>query len=806
MRWFFLLLLVLTSTTLLSQTERKTLIAKRTNEPPVIDGVLKDSVWAKAEIAKDFVMFNPGDGDPEPSEQKTEVKILYDDQAIYVGAYLYDSEPDKILRQLSERDNLGTADFFAVSINPNNDGQNQFEFFVTAAGTQMDAQVSPVNGEDFSWSEVWFSKISYDDKGWYVEMKIPYAALRFPKAEEQVWGLNFHRRIENKREQYSWNYIDKSKGLITQYDGVLNGIKDVKPPVRLSFAPFTSVVLRTYDGESDSQFNFGMDLKYGITDNFTLFATLVPDFSQTGFDNVVLNLGPFEQVFTEQRQFFIEGADLLEKGDLFFSRRIGGPPVGRSDVEDELVEDEEIVRNPNEVKVLNAVKVTGRSKKGLGLAVLNAVTDETFATVEDTLTGDRRKIMTEPLANYNVLVADQEFNKNSSVALINTNVLREGDFRDANVTSLVLNLADRSNSYRLQGDGSTSTVRENGINTTGFATELEFEKTQGHIRYSLRHQFADTKYDKNDLGFQRNNNYNNFRGVLSYRIFKPTQTFNRLNLRLFAGHFRRFDPSVTTGNYVEIGGWATNLRQLTYGYEIGTNIGERVDFFEPRTEGRFWVRNGRWQTSGFISTDYRKRFAIDGSLGYSRRYEQKERNYELEFAPRYRANDRLQFAYGFIIDQSFYQPGYVNTLDDETIIFGVRDNKQIENSLSGKYSFSDTSSLTLSFRHYWSTVAYQDQFYELEEDGHLTEHPYQDDHDLNFNNWNLDLRYVWQFTRGSELVAFYRNTIENQDNRSQLSFGENLNELLDQPFGHMVSVKVVYFLDYNAVRSYFSKG
>ena len=749
-------------------------------------------------------MFRPGDGDPEPKNQKTEVKIIYDNQAIYIGAYLYDANPDKIMRQLSERDNLGTADFFGVAISPNNDGQNEFEFFVTAGGTQMDAQVSPANGEDFSWSEVWFSQVSFDEKGWYVEMKIPYAALRFADGKDMTWGLNMHRRIETTREQYVWNYIDKSTGRMTQYAGMLTGLQDIKPPTRLSFSPFTSFVLDSNDGNTDTSLNFGMDLKYGITDNFTLFATLVPDFSQAGFDNVVLNLGPFEQVFSEQRQFFIEGADLLQKGDLFFSRRIGNAPVGRDDVED-AYDEEEIVSNPDEVKVLNAVKVTGRSQKGLGLAVLNAVTEETFAIIQDTITGETSKVKTEPLANYNVFVIDQEFNKNSSIGLVNTNVLREGSFRDANVTSLVFRLANKANSYRLSGDGSTSTINEDDSNTTGFATRLEFEKTEGHIRYSLRHQFADDKYDKNDLGFQRSNNYNNFMGNVSYRIFKPTNHFNFLRVSFFAGHFRRFEPSVTTGNYMEIDFFATNLRQLSYGLEIGTNLGERIDFFEPRTEGRYWVRNGMFSTEGYFSSDFRKKIAVEVGIDFRKRYETDEYSYELGVGPRYRVNDKLEFGYGFTLDRSFNQPGYVDTLDDETIIFGVRQNDQIENSFSGKYNFNDRSSVSLSFRHYWSTVAYQDQFYELEDDGYLTEHPYSEENDLNFNNWNLDLRYVWQFTRGSEFVALYRNTIQSEDDRSDLSFGENLSDLLDQPYGHLLSLKLIYYLDYNNLKRWVKK-
>lgn len=788
-----------------AQSDKKELKATRIIEAPVIDGKLNETVWQQADKATDFVMFRPGDGDPEPLDQKTEVRILYTDQAIFIGATLYDPKPEGIMRQLSERDNFGTSDFFAISISPNNDGQNAYEFFVSAGATQMDAQVSPSNGEDFSWSEVWFSEISFNEEGWVVEMKIPYSALRFAKEEEPVWGLNFHRRIESSREQYTWVYIDKSIGRYTQYNGLLTGLSNIDPPTRLSFTPFASFVLDSYDGATDTNLNFGMDIKYGISDNFTLFATLVPDFSQVGFDNVVLNLGPFEQVFAEQRQFFIEGADLLEKGNLFFSRRIGGVPVGNSDIVDNYDEDE-ILDNPSEVKVLNAVKVTGRSKKGLGLGIMNAVTEETFATVTDTVTGEKTRIKTEPTANYNVMVIDQTFNNNSSIGIVNTNVLREGDFRDANVTSLVFNLADKSNSYRLAGDGSTSTVFEDGIYATGFASRLQFDKTKGKIRYGLEHRFADDTYDKNDLGFQRTNNYNDFMGRVSYRIFKPTEHFNNFRMSFFAGHFRRYDPNVTTGNYVELDFWATNLKQLSYGLEIGTNIGERIDFFEPRTEGRYWVRNPQFSSQGFFSSDFRKRFAFEIGIDYDYRYGTDEYNPEFSFFPRFRVNDKLEIGYGFILDKSYNQPGYVDTLDDDTIIYGVRDNDQIENSLSGKYSFNDKSSISLAFRHYWSTVAYEDQYYQLTDDGELINHPYAENNDLNFNSWNLDLRYVWQFTRGSELIALYRHSIQNEDDRSFLSFGENLSELLEQPSGHLLSIKILYFLDYNNVKRWFKKS
>jgi hypothetical protein len=215
----------------------KELKAVRVNTPPKLDGKLDDDVWSNVPVAKDFVMFDPGYGDPEPEDKKTEVKIIYNDNAIYIGAYMYNKGSDKILKQLTERDDFGTADIFGISINPNNDGQNEFWFFVSAAGVQLDAQVSPSNGEDFSWNEVWFSKVTIDENGWYAEMKLPYSALRFSKQQNHIWGINLYRNIEAKKQLYSWNPINKTKGNITLYNGILTGIENIDPPVRLGFFP-----------------------------------------------------------------------------------------------------------------------------------------------------------------------------------------------------------------------------------------------------------------------------------------------------------------------------------------------------------------------------------------------------------------------------------------------------------------------------------------------------------------------------------------------------------------------------------------
>lgn len=794
------------SIVIVAQESKKTIRTSSISNPPKIDGILDDEAWQGADIASDFLMFEPGDGDPEPNDRKTQVKIVYDNEAIYIGAYMFDSDPDKISRQLTDRDNFGNADAFGLALNPNNDGQNEFMFLITAAGVQLDAQVSPLNGDDYSWNEVWYSSVSFDENGWYAEIKLPYSAIRFSSDNLSIWGINIFRSIDRENKIYSWNYIDKSKGNSSQYTGNLTGLENIKPPIRLGLAPFVSSILDNYDGVTDIDYAFGLDVKYGISDNFTLMATLVPDFSQVGFDNIVLNLGPFEQKFAEQRQFFIEGADLLEKGDLFFSRRIGNRPVGHAAVEEFVEENSEfeIVDNPTEVDVINIIKVTGRTKKGLGIAVLNAITKKTEATVRDTITGEKHKIVTEPLANYNVLVIDQEFNKNSSVGIVNTNVIRKGLYRDANVTSLVFNLANKANSYRLEGDGSTSTVQEDGISTTGFASNLEFGKTKGKIRYEFGHNFADDKYDKNDLGFQRRNNYNSFDGSVSYRIFKPTKHFNSLNISFWAGYFRRYDPSVYTGNYFNLRASATNLKQMSYGFRIGANIGLKRDYFEPRTEGRYWVVNPETNISGWFSSDNRKKFAFSLSIGTGWYNGNDEGDYYWSFSPRYRVNDKLQFSYSIGFERDFNELGYVTTLEDETIIFGKRQTKEVENSMVTQYNINDKSSISLVFRHYWSPVIYEDQYFKLEDNGELTDNDYTGDNDLNFNSWNLDLRYIWRFTRGSELVFLYRNSILNEDSFSDLTFQDNISNLFDQPFGQSISLKVVYYIDYIRVRSWFN--
>ena len=206
--------------------DKKELNITRAEKAPKIDGELDDKVWENAEIATDFIQFKPEIGNTLPRNKRTEVKVSYDDQAIYVAAYLYD-DPEKIMSQIVNRDNFGQTDFFLVVLNPNNDAQNDTSFFVFSSGQQADAISNPSIGEDFSWNAVWSSAVKMKDDGWTVEMKIPYRTLRFADQENPTWGLQFHRQFRRDRSQYTWNPIDPTKGYIGLYNGELKGLDNL---------------------------------------------------------------------------------------------------------------------------------------------------------------------------------------------------------------------------------------------------------------------------------------------------------------------------------------------------------------------------------------------------------------------------------------------------------------------------------------------------------------------------------------------------------------------------------------------------
>ena len=803
-KFLFFVLLLLSSAI---YAQKKTLQAKSISEKITVDGRFNESIWQAAPIATDFVMFQPDNGKPISEDKKTEIRVLYDNEAVYIAATLYDSEPSKILKEITQRDNVGTADIFGVFINGFDDGQQDFQFFVSASGVQMDrlatedGKVAPDNfSEDFSWDAIWDSEVRITDAGWTIEMKIPYAALRFSNANVQTWGLNFYRGIRRDRQHYTWNPINTQTESVRNQNGVLEGIENIKPPTRLFFIPYSSYYYEKNESGSANKFKAGMDLKYGINDSFTLDAILVPDFGQTKFDNVILNLSPYEQQFTENRPFFTEGTDLFNKANLLYTRRIGAVPKFLP--EDFDSETETVIDKPATVNLLNAIKISGRTKNGLGIGFLNAVTEKTYGTIENTITGEKRKGIVEPLTNYNVLVLDQRFNQNSSVSLTNTNVIRNGAYRDANATALLFDLNTKDNGYNLSGDFKYSQVYT-AEDYNGFKTSLNFEKTKGKYRYTLFGKYISGEYDINDLGIAFQNNYHNVYADASYRILNPTKWFNTFRMDLKSS----IEIQNTTGkiqdHFYNFGAEGNSVDNDYYKAFVQINPLETFDFYQPQVTGRYSYVPRSFSSFVVYSSNYNRAFALDVQPSVKIYDENRRMDYGIFISPRYRVNDKILLIYSFNYFRNLNDRGSVDVTNAFNDIYYIQRNvKTITNELSGKLALNNKMTINLTARYYWLTSHNKRNFI-LNDDGYLTDNGFIADLDDNFNAWNFDLSYSWWFAPASQISVLYRNNAQDYNHVINHNFGNNFKNIFDENLNNILSVSFRYYIDYNAAKQWF---
>ncbi|WP_231458524.1 DUF5916 domain-containing protein [Pedobacter sp. Leaf132] len=797
MKFYFTLLFALSVSLIFAQdpSKQRELKAVRTAETPKIDGVLDDACWVNVPIVTDFFELRPVPGRVEKQDRRTEMKVLYDDVAIYVYARMYDAA-DSVSHELVSRDNIGNADFISIIVDPFYDKMNGNGFFVTAAGVQFDAKYSQVGDEDPNWNAVWESAVKLDDKGWTSEMKIPYSALRFSSKDIQNWGLNFSRRTQRSNTQTFWNFVDpKVNGFINQ-EGLWTGIANIKAPLRLSFSPYLSAYVNHYPANlpgvknTTARFNGGMDVKYGINNSFTLDMTLVPDFGQVQSDNRILNLTPFEVKFNENRQFFTEGTELFNKGDLFYSKRIGSIPSYYN--YSEIGAGDKIIKDQTEAKVLNATKISGRTAKGLGVGIFNAITNSMQTEVEEA-NGNLREVETQPLTNYNILVFDQSLKNNSSATFINTNVLRQGSAYDANVSALLFNLNNKSNKYFVNGGGKMSYLRGEET-STGYSYILRFGKQSGNFTWSYNQVYADNKFDPSDMGFFTNNNFLDQRIGFGYNIFKPSKWYNEWQSWFNLSYSRRVNPGdyqnleIETGSYVRF----KNL----WSAEVNANYNAKGnDFYEARN-GQVYKAPESYQVGLFINPNRAKAYNFGGNIRFREQQLFKGKSYHYYLFQNYRLNDKVAFGLDLYFNPSY---NYVNwaTMQGAQSIFSKYDRRTVENSFDAKYTFTNLMGVAVVLRHYWSDRRNKD-FYLLKSDGNLTD--YQGTTptgtDRNYNVFNIDLIYTWQFAPGSTLTLSYKDAAETYQTYYMERYNRNLSGILSAPQNNTLSVKVLYFVDY----------
>ncbi len=525
-----LLTFILISFSFLAQ---KTVSGKRTNHAITLDGMILEVAWDEAETAGDFINNYPNPGVSSP--YKSEVKFLYDDQYIYIGAKLSDNRPDSIIAFLSERDDYGNADWFGVLIDPYGAGQNAFGFYVTAAGTELDAIINQTN-EDYSWNAVWRSKVKRIAEGWSIEIRIPLTQLRFPKEQIQNWKINFVRQVRRNREKSYWSPVDPQQyGEIAQ-SGYLKGIENLGTPLRLSFSPYSTMYLEdSYDENTQTQNwgfrpRFGMDMKVGLSESFTLDATLIPDFGQTVSDRLVLNLSPFEVRYPENRPFFLEGMDLFGIGDLFYSRRIGAESYLKEQALDSAAKDpnNRINSIPDRAQLINALKISGRTKGGLGIGVFNAIENKSFLHYEDSV-GNDHKILAHPVSNYNVFVLSQNLKNNANISLLNTNVFRPEINLISNVSTLEGLVFNKSKVYSISANTQVSVNSMGNSTNVGRSSSISFRKVKGVNQFNIDYYDSDNNYNPTELGFLPRNNFLGFYGRYTWTGYQATKRLLRRN-------------------------------------------------------------------------------------------------------------------------------------------------------------------------------------------------------------------------------------------------------------------------------------
>lgn len=799
--------------------------AVKVTDAPRIDGSLDDAAWQDVPVATDFITNSPVYGHAATS--RTEVKVVYDNTSIYIGAYLYE-DPASMRRQFTPRDNLQRAnvDYFAVFLDTYKDRQNAFQFLVTARNVQSDARVSPNYEADYgaygdlSWDAVWDSRVSMRPDGWVVEIRIPFYSIRFARKSEQEWGIQFLRFSRHNNEISFWNAVNPAVSGFTNQFGDISGLQNLVPPLRLSFSPYVSggyrqtPILAGAD-QYETLKSGGMDVKYGINESFTLDATLIPDFGQVISDNVVNNISPFEIQFRENRPFFTEGTELFNKANIFYSRRIGKVPELYETLNNKIRSGEldayTMMKNPAVTRLYNAIKFSGRTANNLGIGFFNAITQPTQATLRNRFTGADSAITTEPLSNYNIFVLDQALKNRSYITLTNTNVLRNGHERDANVTAIDLALYDRANRYGLVLKPRYSTVYGKQGRYDGFANYLEIGKVSGKLQFSYVNELESDQYDPNDMGFLlAPNEFNNMASV-SYNIYQASKRFLNQIYQLTVSHSYLFKPFLYQKTTYEAS--AFWLFKNFWDIKLSADIapGWYTDFFELQTPANLLetprqpLKRSPYY-SFFIdgSTDSRKRLFVNWSLGGAEGPLPNDPYYDVLLGARYRFSDRLSVEASFNrrYDNGQFGYAFIRGAGNNAPILARRQYADVTSIISGVYNFTSRMNLTFRARHYWNRLL-NTNLYDVQPDGYWTERTdlVPSDYNVNYNAFNLDVFYTWDFRLGSRLILGWKNWLGKDyeyfiNGYMHRHYINNARRVMHTPHGNEFTIRFIYFLNY----------
>ncbi len=646
--------LFLTFSSVEADIEKKKYKTYKINYQIVIDGLMNEKAWELVDWGEDFTQRKPYDG-KQPS-QKTAFKILFDDNNLYVFIRAFDTDPDKISTILSRRDYF-TGDMVEINIDSNHDQQTAFSFTAMASGVKGEEAISKDgNNWDSSWDPVWYLKTSRDERGWNAEMRIPFSQLRFAKKDEHVWGIQIMRHLFRKEERSLWQYIPQDAPGYIHLFGELHGIKNIKPRHQIDLLPYTVGRSQFFEKEpgnpyadgSLSNISAGLDGKIGITSDLTLDFTLNPDFGQVEADPSVVNLTAFETYYNERRPFFIEGKNIYEfrpsnvivindfgSDNLFYSRRIGRAPQYYPDLNDN-----ECADVPEATTILGAFKLSGKTKDGISIGILESITAKENAEIA--YFDERSKQTVEPMTNYIVGRLQKDFNQGKTIlggmiTAVNRNITSEQlnflhraaytggfDFMHSwkdriyyiGIKGIFSHVqGDEAAIYRTQTasaryfqrpDASHLSLDSSRTSLSGYGGTIKLgKKGSGRIRFESSLTLRSPGLELNDIGYIRNSDVIHHGTWMGYYIREPFSIFRNFYLNLNYWLLWNFNQELLSKHL----NMNFNNQFKNYWYLNGS-LTYNFESFSPTflRGGPSFIEPSNWSLSLNVNSDSRKKF------------------------------------------------------------------------------------------------------------------------------------------------------------------------------------------------------
>ena len=632
--------------------------AVRLDQPIVIDGVLSEAVWHNDSAFSNFKQSDPNQG--APATERTEVRVAYDDQAIYIGARMYDASPDSIMPILARRDQYPIADWFGVFIDGYHDQRTGNLFALSAGGSVIDGVLYNDDWNDLSWDGVWEGKAHIDEKGWTAEMRIPYSQLRFRDDKKQVWGIDFQRDIGRRRENDYLVYTPRSQSGFVSRFGELVGLDDLNPPGRVEVLPYLTEKGEYTHPSANDPFNSGsryspgagVDFKLGLGNNLTMNGTINPDFGQVEVDPAVVNLSDVESFFDEKRPFFLEGATVFNFGQggarnywgfnwpgpsFFYSRRIGRAPQGS-------LPDADFTNVPQGTRILGATKLTGKIIDGWNFGTIQAVTAREMADLDTA--GHRFQAEAEPAAYYGIIRAQKDFNDGrQGLGFMSTTAARsflDPRLRDnvnknsevfgldgwtflddekvwvltgwAGVTRVegdqarMISLQENSQHYFQRPDASHLGVDSLLTSLNGYGLRFYLNKNKGKFFSNSAIGILSPGFDVNDLGFESRADVINWHVGGGYSWSDPGEVFRYAETGGAVFENMDYDGNVSWKGVYAFG----TLQFLNY-YSVNWNLAYNPETINNRRTrgGPLTLNPSGYQVGVDVSSDSRKSFEAE---------------------------------------------------------------------------------------------------------------------------------------------------------------------------------------------------